>query len=54
MQEYFAMRDLLFTNGDKVFEKGHKYMGYCDGACLLLFQTTVSTSQLVLAWVRYH
>lgn len=36
MQEYYAMRDFLFPNGEKVFEKGHKYMGYRDGDCLML------------------
>lgn len=36
MQEYYAMRDFLFPNGEKVFEKGHKYMRYRDGDCLML------------------
>ena len=36
MQEYYAMRDFLYHDGTKVFEKGHKYMGYRDGECLML------------------
>lgn len=36
MQEYFAVRDFLFPNGEKAFEKGHKYMGYRDCDCLML------------------
>lgn len=36
MQEYYAMRDFLYPDGTKVFEKGHKYMGYRDGECLML------------------
>lgn len=36
MQEYYAMRDFLYPDGTKVFEKGHKYMGYRDGDELIL------------------
>ena len=36
MQEYYAMRDFLKPDGEKAFEKGHKYMGYRDGDCLIL------------------
>lgn len=36
MQEYYAMRDFLKPSGDKVFERGHSYMGYRDGDCLIL------------------
>lgn len=36
MQEYFALRDFLKPNGEKAFEKGHRYMGYRDGDCLIL------------------
>lgn len=36
MQENHAMRDFLKPDGEKAFEKGHKYMGYRDGDCLIL------------------
>lgn len=36
MQDYYAMRDFLFPDGRKVFEKGHSYKGYRDGDELIL------------------
>lgn len=36
MQDYYAMRDFLFPDGKKVFERGQSYKGYRDGGELIL------------------
>lgn len=36
MQEYYALSDYLYPDGRKLFQKGHKYLGFREGDELIL------------------